>query len=560
MLRKIINLLTEPADKGRAQGPDISHWNVKTAGFNPETAKERIDFIFQKITEGTRWVDPQLDENWKGVQKVPIRFAYHYQRAGLSWKDQVRHFYNVASAHNFHGLVIDLEKTNNVDASGKFITGDTFFTDTRRMIEELWKVTPTVILYTNTDVYKNYLRPAMYRVYRDEGIQWLENNPRLIFWYAQYWLAWSVNKEPSLPPTRRPNAWDFWQITEAAKGSDWGVQSGHVDVNVYNGTPQQLADRLGVVIPTPGETPTDPPPVVVIPDEPIPGPDEWTGKVVAFNTLIVRRYPRLSSDTDTGARLRYGDPVTGNLWTGHGYVWMRLTVGKWVAVRQHPSGDSFIKLNPQQDPIEELPEDELEIVRVVWDDENPDFQFKCRTQTETHIRAKRPPAVNRFYPRQKDGSLPKDDKAGDFRVNMETPHNWRPAMVKLNGGGDKGEHAVIYLTGKNRATYNKGAGSSGWPMQMYVVFSGNLLKGRFIGAWFVFKTLKPGDLIKSTGMTIHSNPYQVHRFTCVGWDQETKKTKRINSTGTPRGDVFHYVVTNEGEGCIPAKHVKRVSK
>jgi GH25 family lysozyme M1 (1,4-beta-N-acetylmuramidase) len=120
MLRQLINLVTEPAPKGRAQGPDVSHWNVPrtpgqpvTTAFNPHTATERIDFVFQKITEGTNWIDPMVKENWQGVKDVPIRFAYHYQRAGQSWKEQVRHFYHVAQDYNFHGYVIDVEKTGN---------------------------------------------------------------------------------------------------------------------------------------------------------------------------------------------------------------------------------------------------------------------------------------------------------------------------------------------------------------------------------------------------------------------------------------------------------------
>jgi GH25 family lysozyme M1 (1,4-beta-N-acetylmuramidase) len=566
ILRTAVNLLTEPAAKNRAQGPDVSHWNVpRTPGkpiiaFDPDRATERIDFAFQKITEGETWVDPVVNENYLGIQKVPARFAYHYQRAGMSWTRQMNNFQTIGGRYDFHGYVLDVEKTNNWSGAAP-ITGDTFFMDTRRMLEHLMKYEgdKATILYINEDIYKNFLRPAFIRIYRDEGRLFLEENPRLWIWYAQYWYAWSVNKEPSLPPGMKP--WDFWQITEKGKGTDWGVMSGDVDVNVYNGTPAQLYARLKIGAPT-EEPPTQPPPVVIPPTDPETLPETWTGSVVTFGRLKVRSYPQATDATDTGHRFLYGERVSGKLWTGNGYVWMKMdgTVpesikGKWAAVRSE-IGEQFIKLDklPAPPPVQPpaTPPDGLITVRVVWDDENPNYLWKCRTLTEKQIKSKAPPAVNRYYPKP-------IDKMGDFRVNLSIPHDWEDAIIELNGGGQEGIRRWKYLTGKARATYNKaGASESGWPYQMYVAFSGNTLRGRFIGGWFEFETLKPEDLGKVGGMTIQSHPHLVHRFTCVGWNGILKRTKRISSTNTQHGQVYHYLVTREGKGYIPARHVVRV--
>jgi hypothetical protein len=177
---------------------------------------------------------------------------------------------------------------------------------------------------------------------------------------------------------------------------------------------------------------------------------------------------------------------------------------------------------------------------VVWDDQNPDWDYKCRTLTE-ELATRNPPAVNRFYPMMKD-------RAGDFRVNLSKPFDWKPAIIELNGGDRR---KFDYLVGPARAQYN----TTGWPMQAYIVMSGNKLQGEKEGDWYRFETLKQEDLPKVSGMTIETHPQFVHRFTCVGWDPKTRTTKRIDSTGTPRGDVLYLLVTKEGVGYIPLRHV-----
>lgn len=183
---------------------------------------------------------------------------------------------------------------------------------------------------------------------------------------------------------------------------------------------------------------------------------------------------------------------------------------------------------------------------VTWDDQNPDYGYKSRTQT-LDLATDNPPAVYRFLPEPREGS-------GDYRVNMAIPYDWKPAIVALNGGGAEGERRWGYLVGPERATYN----STGWPKQAYITFSGNELRGEFVGNWFRFETLRPADLSRVAGMTIQSHPWFVHRFTCVTWVQATQTTKHILSTGTPRGDVFFYLVTKEGVAYIPKRHVVRL--
>lgn len=180
---------------------------------------------------------------------------------------------------------------------------------------------------------------------------------------------------------------------------------------------------------------------------------------------------------------------------------------------------------------------------LAWDDENPDWGYKCRTQSED-LATSNPPAVIRYYPIMREG-------AGDYRVNLQTPVDWRQFVIDLNGGDVQ---KFDYWTGSARAQFN----TTGWPLFAYVGMCGNIINVlEFIGGWAKFETLKQTDLARAQGMNRLTHPHLIHTFTCVGWDSKTKTTKHIWSTGTPRGEVFYPLVTREGYAYIPKRHVIR---
>jgi hypothetical protein len=160
---------------------------------------------------------------------------------------------------------------------------------------------------------------------------------------------------------------------------------------------------------------------VVVPDppreEPVTLPETWTGRVIVFERLIARSYPERLKKYDTGRRLIPRERVSGRLWIGNGYVWMKLddnngeTVkGKWVAVRRDMNGDKFIQLDPQPEaptipPPVVVP---AGLARVVWDDENKDFAFKCRTQGEGWSGPDNLPAVMRHPEARERWRLPRE--------------------------------------------------------------------------------------------------------------------------------------------------------
>jgi len=182
-----------------------------------------------------------------------------------------------------------------------------------------------------------------------------------------------------------------------------------------------------------------------------------------------------------------------------------------------------------------------------WDDQIPDYNYQCRTLMPDFEGPDNPPAVLRFSPE----ILPEGQKIGDSYVNLESPYNWKAAIIAMNGGDVR---KFDYLTGIARAQFNKG-----WPMMQYVGMCGNRIRGERLGDWFRFETLRQSDVSRVAGWSIDNHPEFIHRFTCVTWDGVNKVTKHIEGTGTARGQVYYPLITKEGFAYIPYRFVVKIT-
>ena len=217
----------------RAIGVDLSHWDVS---FDPEKAMGRIDFAIMKASEGI-YKDPKFAEIWSGVQKVPIRGAYHYLRSGWTWQKQVDFFWGAVKNYPFHFYVLDFESTGNVLNAG-FAAMASFWM--YHIHEKAGG--KAVLLYTNPNHYTVDLMP-----YGD----WMKNYP---LWLAQYYTTKpSPEKAPALPAKRAAGDWKIWQwaseINYPGHGKEYGTGSYSVDLDAYNGTPGEMATWLKAVVP-----------------------------------------------------------------------------------------------------------------------------------------------------------------------------------------------------------------------------------------------------------------------------------------------------------------------
>jgi hypothetical protein len=186
--------------------------------------------------------------------------------------------------------------------------------------------------------------------------------------------------------------------------------------------------------------------------------------------------------------------------------------------------------------------------RFAWDDELSDYNYKCRTQmpTDDPINTDNPPAVLRFAP-----EILRTQAIGDYRVNLtkDPTWQWKETIIQINGGGEVGERAWGYLVGPSRAQFN----TTGWAQMAYLGMCGNEVNVLDrVGGWVKFETLKATDWMRARSM---SEGVLIHRFTCITFDRETQTTKRIFSTGTPRGVVWYPVVTWLGYAWIPERFV-----
>jgi hypothetical protein len=187
--------------------------------------------------------------------------------------------------------------------------------------------------------------------------------------------------------------------------------------------------------------------------------------------------------------------------------------------------------------------------RLAWDDQNPDYDYKSRTLTYPGVDPSyNAPAVMQYYPIR-------DERARE-RINLEADSSWRwkDTIIAINGGGEVGARAWGYLVGPSRAQFN----DTGWARMAYLSMCGNVVNVlETVGSWYKIETLKGTDWMRARSMTIESHPHLIHRFTCVSW--KDGETVRINSTGTPRGQVYCPLVTWAVYAWIPARHVVKAT-
>ena len=209
----------------RARGIDISHYQQSF------TFKNNIDFIVIKATEGIG-KDDKFEELMESAKDVPIKGAYHYFRTEVSPILQAENFLTCADNKCLRFLVVDYEAKNNVlDMAGAASLLD--------MMEYLVaNQTVPVILYTSPYIYRDNLRI------------WYEEFDAFPLWLAR-WSGDSETGDPTQGILERD--WQFWQYSADGNlmGEEYGVESRDVDLDVFNGTFEDLQEWLGTDEPPP---------------------------------------------------------------------------------------------------------------------------------------------------------------------------------------------------------------------------------------------------------------------------------------------------------------------
>ncbi len=223
----------------RAHGIDISKYDLF---FEPALATGQLNFVVQRISYRTTR-DEAFDKLLPGVMSMGIRGGYHYLNSDTPWQKQADAFLSFVAGHDYHFFVCDFE--------------DSFNTMSTAFAYEAWqwiqyvknKTGKKVLLYAGPYVYKDYIVPSQVRY----GIDW--NTVDL--WTAQWFFIPNPNGTPWMPPGRTAG-WKLWQYTDKGDGRIYGVaRATACDLDVFNGSPQEMRAWLGIDGSTP---PPDPAP------------------------------------------------------------------------------------------------------------------------------------------------------------------------------------------------------------------------------------------------------------------------------------------------------------
>jgi len=234
-----------------AQGLDISKYDIRY-----RAAKRPVDFVIQRASYGLK-EDERFEQLHADIQSVPIRAAYHYFNTGVHWQAQAEHFLKIITGRGYHFLALDYELLlNKLNANSAH--------DAQRIMQ-MWRAESGlhVLLYCNPNVYENYLMPYG---------NWMEDWPLWISqWHSKWWYQHRATA-PKLP--RGISEWAFWQyggdyqhpsglwsVSGYNEGTAWGVDSKHVDLDVFNGSLQELRAWAGVRASNDGDKPVSSPKV-----------------------------------------------------------------------------------------------------------------------------------------------------------------------------------------------------------------------------------------------------------------------------------------------------------
>lgn len=170
------------------KGIDVSH-HQKQIDWQ-KVAKDKVDFVYIKATEGATYTDPRFEENIKGASKAGLQVgAYHYFRMTSGAREQFNNFMSVLDGHTIHLLpMVDVETSDG------------------RLVREL---------QDSLDVFISLIKkefgcsPMIYGTQRSYNTYCAPRYNRLHLYIGRY--------GPNSPEIRGKGTYSIWQYTENGK-------------------------------------------------------------------------------------------------------------------------------------------------------------------------------------------------------------------------------------------------------------------------------------------------------------------------------------------------------
>jgi GH25 family lysozyme M1 (1,4-beta-N-acetylmuramidase) len=317
----------------RAWGIDVSHWDVQAKGgpiidYHP-LIKLHPSFVFVKVTDGVS-IARHHEEHIAATREFGLVLGlYHWFWPTLKVESQADAFSKKIDQFNPPIIVVDNEqvfisselskkaKAGEIPMSEAIIPPEQISNKGRDFMRLLRQRFPDKLLL-------NYTADWFVKSFSPPMGQWINEFP---LWLAAYpfeketrtvgsWEEFEMLREgltEGMIQNRMPlnaDQWLFWQ---------WGAdklllpapypQGFHVDLNVYNGTPEEFHARFGGQPGSIMEAVEEPVEDVILEEEELPVP---VGERYICNTgvLNIRTLPMVAEGTETGKFLFKGDEIT----------------------------------------------------------------------------------------------------------------------------------------------------------------------------------------------------------------------------------------------------------
>jgi lysozyme len=187
------------------------HEDGTVTGKVPAPRKQRpLQFAFIRVSKGDSLVDSLYQRNYNEAKMLGIPCgAYHFLTDSVSGKVQAEVF--LAHAHLEPGnlppvLDVEIDSPEIVEKAKEWL----------EVVEE--KCGTKAIVYSNMHVYTTRIK----------------NDP--ILSTRDMWIAKTKGEMPDVPNCK------FWQFTH--EGRVWGIIDNVVDINLFNGTREELQDYI----------------------------------------------------------------------------------------------------------------------------------------------------------------------------------------------------------------------------------------------------------------------------------------------------------------------------
>jgi lysozyme len=217
------------------QGIDVSHWQ------NDQSTPHKIDFtkavkmgakfVYIKVSE-RGGIDSDFEYNWKAAKAAGLlRGGYHFLRWDLSGLLQARIFCDILDDDPGElPPCADFEAPNK----GSLYPSNALLEQFLVEVETLTDKKP--MLYTSPGYWNIHGRNKYTKMFDSK---WAYYH----LWIAHYMKAYTpgVSKPSELEPWKSNNkTWKFWQYTNMGDGLAYGAESKTIDLNLFNGTLDEL--------------------------------------------------------------------------------------------------------------------------------------------------------------------------------------------------------------------------------------------------------------------------------------------------------------------------------